>query len=212
MKDVWHRIETALERIHPTLSEDLNGPADAATLARTEAALGIALPEDYRASALIHDGMGLYLVDHYRLLSLADLYTSRGSDGYTDNSMNALYAVNCLDHSDSIPTEQVPQHFADFEKASPTFGRSFAFSLSTCSAWPVKSGKVTKAMAATVLAGSLTLATVPAMDFSVPKPAQILAVPAADVASITVRASASVPTGRATSMITPVDVSFCGHA
>ncbi len=83
-----------------------------------------------------------------RLLSLADLYTSRGSEGYTDNSMNALYAVNCLDHSDSIPTDDVPSHFAEFEKASPTFGKAFAYSLSTCSSWPVKSGKVTKAMAA----------------------------------------------------------------
>lgn len=83
-----------------------------------------------------------------KLLSLADLYTSRGSDGYTDNSMNALYAVNCLDHSDSIPTEQVPQHFDEFEEASPTFGKAFAFSLSTCSNWPVQSGKVSKALTA----------------------------------------------------------------
>ena len=61
------------------------------------------------------------------LLALADLYTSRGPDGYTDNSMEALYAVNCLDHDDYIPTEQVPAHFAQFEKVSPTFGRAFAF-------------------------------------------------------------------------------------
>ncbi len=82
------------------------------------------------------------------LLRLADQYTSRGPDKYLDNSLEALYAVNCLDHSDSIPTRQVPRHFAEFEEASPTFGRSFAYSLSTCSVWPVKSGSNTEAMAA----------------------------------------------------------------
>jgi pimeloyl-ACP methyl ester carboxylesterase len=80
------------------------------------------------------------------LLSLADLYTSRGPSGFTDNSMEALYAVNCLDHDDYIPTAQVPAHFAQFEKASPTFGRAFAFGLSTCSQWPVKSGEHTVAL------------------------------------------------------------------
>jgi pimeloyl-ACP methyl ester carboxylesterase len=80
------------------------------------------------------------------LLGLADLYASRGPDGYDDNSMEALYAVNCLDHSDSIPTAEVPSHFAQFEKSSPTFGRAFAFSLSTCANWPVQSGNVTEAL------------------------------------------------------------------
>ncbi|HET6166002.1 MAG TPA: alpha/beta hydrolase [Marmoricola sp.] len=80
------------------------------------------------------------------LLSLADAYTSRGPSGYTDNSMEALYAVNCLDHDDSIATKDVPSHFAEFEKASPTFGRAFAFGLSTCSDWPVRSGKHTVAL------------------------------------------------------------------
>ena len=90
----------------------------------------------------INDGRGS------KLLSLADLYASRGTKGYTDNSMNALYAVNCLDHNDYIPTDEVPSHYAEFEKASPTFGRTFAYSLSTCASWPVKSGKVSKAMKA----------------------------------------------------------------
>jgi pimeloyl-ACP methyl ester carboxylesterase len=80
------------------------------------------------------------------LLRLADAYTSRGPSGYTDNSMEALYAVNCLDHDDYIATKDVPSHFAEFEKASPTFGRAFAFGLSTCSQWPVKSGKHTVAL------------------------------------------------------------------
>jgi pimeloyl-ACP methyl ester carboxylesterase len=80
------------------------------------------------------------------LLGLADLYTSREPTKYTDNSMEALYAVNCLDHDDYIPTAQVPDHFAQFEHASPTFGRAFAFGLSTCSQWPVQSGQHTVAL------------------------------------------------------------------
>lgn len=82
------------------------------------------------------------------LLGLADLYTSRGPSGYSDNSMEALYAVNCLDHDDYIPTSEVPSHFKEFEKASPTFGRAFAFGLSTCANWPVRSGQHTVALRA----------------------------------------------------------------
>lgn len=82
------------------------------------------------------------------LLSLADTYTSRGPSGYSDNSMEALYAVNCLDHSDSIPTSEVPARFPEFTRVSPTFGRAFAFGLATCSSWPVKSGERTVALRA----------------------------------------------------------------
>ncbi len=93
------------------------------------------------------------------LLSLADLYVSRGPDGYTGNSMEALYAVNCLDHSDSIPTDQVPSHFPQFEQASPTFGRAFAFGLSTCHNWPVQSGNVTEAIHAAGAAPIVVIGT-----------------------------------------------------
>ena len=94
--------------------------------------------------------------DHAKQVNVDELIFSEKFDQKSFNlhvdertpAMEALYAVNCLDHSDSIPTKQVPEHYAEFEKASPTFGRAFAYSLSTCSAWPVKSGQVTKAMAA----------------------------------------------------------------
>jgi pimeloyl-ACP methyl ester carboxylesterase len=76
------------------------------------------------------------------LLQLSDAYTSRGPNGYLDNSLEALYAVNCLDHDDSIPTDKVPSYFPEFEKASPTFGKIFAFGLSSCAEWPVHTGRV----------------------------------------------------------------------
>ncbi|MGZ4475754.1 MAG: alpha/beta hydrolase [Nocardioides sp.] len=76
------------------------------------------------------------------LLSLSDAYTSRGPSGYTDNSLEALYAVNCLDHDDSISSYKVPSYIPRFEKASPTFGAIFAFGLSSCSKWPIHTGRV----------------------------------------------------------------------
>ena len=81
-----------------------------------------------------------------KLLQLADYYTSRGPNGYQDNSLEVLYDVNCLDHDDAIPTSQVPRHFPQFLKASPTFGKAFAFGLSTCSAWPIHTGHTSHAL------------------------------------------------------------------
>ncbi len=82
------------------------------------------------------------------LLFLADQYSSRGTNSYKDNSIAALNAVNCLDHSDSVPFSEVPKYFPEFDKASPTFGRTAAYTLSVCAAWPVKSGSRTTAIKA----------------------------------------------------------------
>jgi pimeloyl-ACP methyl ester carboxylesterase len=71
--------------------------------------------------------------DGAQLMQLADLYSSRGPEGYTDNSMEAIYAINCLDDPTSIPARKVPSQYAAFEQASPTFGRVFAWSLAGCS-------------------------------------------------------------------------------
>ncbi len=80
------------------------------------------------------------------LLILADFYASRGAEEYDDNSIEALFAVNCLDHNDFVETADVSKYFSEFDKASPTFGRMFAYSLSTCSQWPIKSGERTVAL------------------------------------------------------------------
>jgi hypothetical protein len=40
----------------------------------------------------------------------------------------------------------VPRYFSDFDKAAPTFAHWFAYGLSTCSTWPVKSGQHTTAL------------------------------------------------------------------
>jgi len=71
--------------------------------------------------------------DGSALLQLSDLYASRGPDGYQDNSAEAIFAINCLDDPSAIPFSQAPEEYAEFEEASPTFGRVFAWSLTGCS-------------------------------------------------------------------------------
>ncbi len=76
------------------------------------------------------------------LMGLSDLYASRGTDGaYQDNSMEANYAITCLDDPSSIPFDEVSAQVAAFEKASPTFGSIFAWSLTGCGGFTVKSSE-----------------------------------------------------------------------
>jgi pimeloyl-ACP methyl ester carboxylesterase len=80
--------------------------------------------------------------DGRQLLALSDAYVSRGPSGYIDNSIEALYAVNCLDHDDGIPASKVARYLPQFTKASPTWGRIFDFGLTACADWPIHSGVV----------------------------------------------------------------------
>lgn len=74
--------------------------------------------------------------DGSTLLLLADFYGSRENGTYTDNSLEAISVINCLDDPYSITPDEVPAQFADFEKASPTFGRVFAWGLTACNGIP----------------------------------------------------------------------------
>lgn len=75
------------------------------------------------------------------LLTFADAYVGRGPSGYVDNSTEALYAVNCLDHDDAPSKARAARLVDRFEEASPTFGRIFASGLPGCNSWPVHTGK-----------------------------------------------------------------------
>jgi hypothetical protein len=79
--------------------------------------------------------------DGSTLLFLSDAYSSRQDDHYTDNSLEALGVINCLDDPTSYPPSEVPSHYGEFEKASPTFGRIFAWFLIACDGDPVKSSE-----------------------------------------------------------------------
>ena len=76
--------------------------------------------------------------DGAALMELADLYASRGPDGYTDNSAEAIYAINCLDDPFAIEPSEVVAESPAFEEASPTFGRIFAWGLIGCAGLQVE--------------------------------------------------------------------------
>jgi pimeloyl-ACP methyl ester carboxylesterase len=109
---------------------------DGRELTEGDAFLGLALPLYSRSywlllstalkSALAGDGSALML--------LADAYVHRTGDTYDDNSSEAIYAINCLDDPWALHTPaEVAADVPAFEKASPTFGRSFAWLGATCS-------------------------------------------------------------------------------
>jgi pimeloyl-ACP methyl ester carboxylesterase len=80
--------------------------------------------------------------DGTQLMALADAYLERKPDGsFASNSFQAFYAVNCLDHDDAVQTKDLQRHEARFEKAAPTFGRTFLYSTTACNQWPVHTGK-----------------------------------------------------------------------
>ena len=71
--------------------------------------------------------------DGTTLLRLSDAYTSRTEDGeYVDNRLEAFYDVTCLDDPSTIPPSEVAEQLPAFEEASPTFGRSSAWGLTSC--------------------------------------------------------------------------------
>lgn len=68
------------------------------------------------------------------LLALADAYASRNPDGtYANNTLEANLAINCVDDPFSMDAEEVLAQVPVFVEASPTLGRSFAWSLIGCS-------------------------------------------------------------------------------
>lgn len=83
------------------------------------------------AAAQKGDGSGL--------LALADSYYEREPNGTYANLMYANAAVNCLDLPPAFASSQaVTQALPSFEKASPVFGKGFAWAALNCAYWPVR--------------------------------------------------------------------------
>ena len=74
------------------------------------------------------------------LLELANVYLSRNPDGtYSNNSMIAFSAINCLDYpSQTRSYDELEALSADIEREAPTFGRDFVMGAG-CEAWPIQS-------------------------------------------------------------------------
>jgi len=139
-------VDAGTRRIRQFLDQvDKNPLPGSSTRKLTEgyAMLGIWQPLYYRQEwGILDSSLKAGLAGNgAALLSLADLYTDRGPAGFKNNSTQLLYAVNCLDHDDGVPSSKVPSLYPEFEKASPTFGRAFAYTLSACQNWPVHTGR-----------------------------------------------------------------------
>jgi pimeloyl-ACP methyl ester carboxylesterase len=94
------------------------------------------------------------------LMLLADAYLHRtSSDHFKDNSFEAFYAVNCLDHDDAVSSSHLKRYYRMFDKASPTFGRTFLYSATACQDWPVHTGRGPKRVHATGAAPILVVGT-----------------------------------------------------
>jgi pimeloyl-ACP methyl ester carboxylesterase len=74
------------------------------------------------------------------LMKLADAYSHRNADGsFQDNFLQAFYDISCVDDPYALPFSKVPSQFAAFEKASPVFGRVYAWGLTACDGFTPRS-------------------------------------------------------------------------
>jgi pimeloyl-ACP methyl ester carboxylesterase len=74
------------------------------------------------------------------LALLADSYAHRNQDGsYHDNILEAFPTITCLDDPTFVPFDEVEAHVAAMTEASPTFGRVFAWGMTTCAGFTARS-------------------------------------------------------------------------
>jgi pimeloyl-ACP methyl ester carboxylesterase len=78
------------------------------------------------------------------LMQLADAYADRNSDGtFKSNFLEAFYDISCLDDPYSLPYRDVPAQFPAFEKASPVFGKVYAWGLTSCDGFTPRTDETT---------------------------------------------------------------------
>jgi pimeloyl-ACP methyl ester carboxylesterase len=83
------------------------------------------------------------------LMTLADSYADRSSTGvYAGNLMQVIYAVNCLDRSDSRDLAHYESQARLLSAEAPTWGPFLAWSTVPCGYWPVPANNVPKKITA----------------------------------------------------------------
>ena len=102
------------------------------------------------AFAMYDQGMWAFLDDALRqvvvenrgdkLMDLADGYADRSSEGrYVTNSMEAFFAVSCLDSPDTKDLSVLRARADAFAQKAPTWGRFLGWGSLACGYWPVNS-------------------------------------------------------------------------
>ena len=139
-------VDQGVRRIHDFLTGLETRPIDASSGGEVTAGVafyGLIYPLYSRSTWSILDKelQTGFSGDGTLLRLVADAYLHRNPDGsYKDNSFEVYNVVSCLDDDEGVPSSQVPTYLPRFEKASPTFGKIFASSLTTCHVWPIHSG------------------------------------------------------------------------
>ncbi|MEO7070346.1 MAG: alpha/beta hydrolase [Nostocoides sp.] len=73
------------------------------------------------------------------LMSMADSYADRDKGGgYSDNIMQVIYAVNCLDRPDTASLADHERQATEADKIAPTWGTFLMWSSMPCAFWPDK--------------------------------------------------------------------------
>jgi pimeloyl-ACP methyl ester carboxylesterase len=83
------------------------------------------------------------------LMTLADAYAYRSNQGvYSGNLMQVIYAVNCLDRSDSRDLTHYESQARSLTAKAPTWGPFLAWSTVPCGYWPVTANNAPKKITA----------------------------------------------------------------
>jgi pimeloyl-ACP methyl ester carboxylesterase len=111
------------------------------------------------AEAMYSQGAWQFLVDAMRdavggdgtsLMQLADQYAHRDPGGqYSDNLMEVIYAVNCLDKADTSDIAERRLLAQESLTVAPTWGPFLMWSSQPCGVWPVKATGAPKKISAT---------------------------------------------------------------
>ena len=83
------------------------------------------------------------------LMRLSDNYAERSSSGaYLGNLMQVIYAVNCLDRSDTKDLTHYESEARSLKAKAPTWGPFLAWSTVPCGYWPVAANNAPKRITA----------------------------------------------------------------
>lgn len=138
-------LDAGMQRLRDFLKQldaqpiKVTGDADVTELTEGWGSMGVASAMyDQRLWPGLTDALrDAFAGDGSALMALANQYADRNADGtFNDNIMQVIYAVNCLDRSDSNKISVYEQDAKAFSVKSPTWGAFLAWGSVPCGFWP----------------------------------------------------------------------------